>query len=71
MKEDQAIKDKQKYGKQLLETLMKQSNNDVEKLYSIFEKTFPNFSIYGDTKEKALLNYCTYKSDMVEKAFSK
>lgn len=56
-------------GEKLFNKIVKANNNDIDKVYGIFKNKFPNFEIYGNTKEKALLNYCSFKSENVCRTF--
>jgi len=66
--EDAKMEEKRKHGKLLYSMIIKNFNS-IDEMYDKFVNTFPNFQIYGNTYEKALLNYCTFKSDVVELAF--
>ena len=45
-------------------------NNDLDKMYKEFLKLSEYMDCFGDTKEKALKNYCRFKSENVIKRFS-
>ena len=51
------------------ETILSKYDNDVDKMYDAFMKKFENFKIYGNTKEKTLLNYCSFRNDAVERVY--
>ncbi len=67
--EDTKLNEKKEHGKLLYEAILSKYDNDVDKMYDAFMKRFENFKIYGDTKEKTLLNYCSFKNDVVERAY--
>lgn len=39
--------------------------NDINEMYKYFKHNIAYIDAYGDTIEKRLLNYCTYKSSVV------
>ena len=49
--------------------LAERFSNDKVSMYNKFSEIFENFEIYGNTKDKALLNYCIYKYDVVRHTF--
>lgn len=42
---------------------------NIDKMYEHFSMKIQYLEAYGDTKEKRLINYCTYKSDMVKQLY--
>lgn len=44
---------------------------DINKMYEEFEQLSDNMQYFGETKEKALKNYCRFKSDRVLDHFYK
>ena len=67
--EDAKLNEKKERGKLLYETILSKYDNDVDKMYDAFMKKFENFKIYGNTKEKTLLNYCSFRNDAVERVY--
>lgn len=65
------IDSKVQIGQLLYEKLLTEvHNNNLDEMYKHFSNNFENLEYYGDTKEKQLLNYCTYKTDLVEFLYS-
>lgn len=51
--------------KELYEFLCSKFEGDIEKTYEYVRSYNTNIDYYGDTKEKRLMNYCRFKSDVV------
>lgn len=41
------------------------NNGSLDKTYALIENFNPNIQYYGDTKEKRILNYCRFKSNVI------
>lgn len=64
------LNEKIENGKQIYNTLLnKVHKNNIEEMYNYFEKKFERIELYGDTPEKRLINYCTYKTNCVISAY--
>lgn len=49
---------------ELYDELIK-NNGSLDKTYALIENFNPNIQYYGDTKEKRILNYCRFKSNVI------
>lgn len=45
--------------------LMSAHQNNIDEMHTFISNNVANLSLYGSTKEKQLLNYCSFKRDLV------
>ena len=45
--------------------LMSAHQNNIDEMYEFINSNVANLSLYGSTKEKQLVNYCSFKRDLV------
>lgn len=71
-KSEEELDEQIEQGKQLFKIILDQKHNgNMDEMYQFFKDNIERIDIYGDTIEKKLVNYCTFKSDMVAYIYSK
>jgi len=60
------VNDKKEAGIMLYNNILnKVHNNNVDEMYEYFKKKVERIEYYGNTPEDRMINYCSFKRDIV------